>query len=149
MLSLDGWTVFFTIVNVLVLFIGLKVFLFKPVLNIIRQREEMIGQQFAEAAKKEQDAQQMKEEYQEKLKEAGRKAEEIVAGAKERAAEEERLAAARSQEEAARMIARAKEGIRVEQEQAKKEVQADVALLAIEAARKIIKTGEVHEAAGN
>ena len=78
MLSLDGWTVFFTIVNVLVLFIGLKVFLFKPVLNIIRQREEMIGQQFAEAAKKEQDAQQMKEEYQEKLKEAGRKAEEIV-----------------------------------------------------------------------
>ncbi|HIX71591.1 MAG: F0F1 ATP synthase subunit B [Clostridiales bacterium] len=149
MLSLDGWTVFFTIVNVLVLFIGLKVFLFKPVLNIIRQREEMIGQQFAEAAKKEQDAQQMKEEYQEKLKEAGRKAEEIVAGAKERAAEEERLAAARSQEEAARMIARAKEEIRVEQEQAKKEVQADVALLAIEAARKIIKTGEVHEAAGN
>ena len=149
MLSLDGWTVFFTIVNVLVLFIGLKVFLFKPVLNIIRQREEMIGQQFAEAAKKEQDAQQMKEESQEKLKEAGRKAEEIVAGAKERAAEEERLAAARSQEEAARMIARAKEEIRVEQEQAKKEVQADVALLAIEAARKIIKTGEVHEAAGN
>lgn len=149
MLSLDGWTVFFTIVNVLVLFIGLKVFLFKPVLNIIRQREEMIGQQFAEAAKKEQDAQQMKEEYQEKLKEAGRKAEEIVAGAKERAAEEERLAAARSQEEAARMIARAKEEIRVEQEQAKKEVQADVALLAIEVARKIIKTGEVHEAAGN
>lgn len=149
MLSLDGWTVFFTIVNVLVLFIGLKVFLFKPVLNIIRQREEMIGQQFAEAAKKEQDAQQMKEEYQEKLKEAGRKAEEIVAGAKERVAEEERLAAARSQEEAARMIARAKEEIRVEQEQAKKEVQADVALLAIEAARKIIKTGEVHEAAGN
>lgn len=149
MLSLDGWTVFFTIVNVLVLFIGLKVFLFKPVLNIIRQREEMIGQQFAEAAKKEHDAQQMKEEYQEKLKEAGRKAEEIVAGAKERAAEEERLAAARSQEEAARMIARAKEEIRVEQEQAKKEVQADVALLAIEAARKIIKTGEVHEAAGN
>lgn len=149
MLSLDGWTVFFTIVNVLVLFIGLKVFLFKPVLNIIRQREEMIGQQFAEAAKKEQDAQQMKEEYQEKLKEAGRKAEEIVAGAKERAAEEERLAAARSQEEAARMIARAKEEIRVEQEQAKKEVQADVAFLAIEAARKIIKTGEVHEAAGN
>ncbi len=149
MLSLDGWTVFFTIVNVLVLFIGLKVFLFKPVLNIIRQREEVIGQQFAEAAKKEQDAQQMKEEYQEKLKEAGRKAEEIVAGAKERAAEEERLAAARSQEEAARMIARAKEEIRVEQEQAKKEVQADVALLAIEAARKIIKTGEVHEAAGN
>lgn len=149
MLSLDGWTVFFTIVNVLVLFIGLKVFLFKPVLNIIRQREEMIGQQFAEAAKKEQDAQQMKEEYQEKLKEAGRKAEEIVAGAKERAAEEERLAAARSQEEAARMIARVKEEIRVEQEQAKKEVQADVALLAIEAARKIIKTGEVHEAAGN
>ena len=117
MLSLDGWTVFFTIVNVLVLFIGLKVFLFKPVLNIIRQREEMIGQQFAEAAKKEQDAQQMKEEYQEKLKEAGRKAEEIVAGAKERAAEEERLAAARSQEEAARMIARAKEEIRVEQEE--------------------------------
>ncbi len=149
MLSLDGWTIFFTIVNVLVLFIGLKVFLFKPVLNMIRQREEMIRKQFAEAAQKEQAAKQMQTEYQEKLKEAGRKAEDIVAGAKERAAEEERLATARSQEEAARMIARAKEEIRMEQEQAKKEVQADVALLAMEAARKIIETGEVHEAAGN
>ena len=40
MLSLDGWTLFFTVVNVLVLFVGMKVFLFKPVLNTIRQREE-------------------------------------------------------------------------------------------------------------
>ena len=38
MLSLDGWTLFFTVVNVLVLFVGLKVFLFMPLLNIIRQR---------------------------------------------------------------------------------------------------------------
>ena len=46
------------------------------------------------------------------------------------------------------MLEKAREEIRTEQEQARKEVQADIAILAMEAARKIMKTGDVHDAAG-
>ena len=149
MLSLDAWTIFFTVLNVLVLFIGLKVFLFKPVLNIIRQREEMIQNQLAEAADREKQAEQLKNDYQERLKNADQKAEDIIAMAKNRAAEERSLAVARTKEETDKMLARAREEIRMEQELAKKEVEADVAMLAMEAARKLLKTGDVHDAAGN
>lgn len=148
MLSLDGWTIFFTVLNVLVLFVGLKVFLFKPVLNIIRQREEMIQNQLADAAEKEKAAEQLKNDYQTKLKDAGQKAESIIAEAKARADEEQRLAVEKTREETERMLEKARADIRTEQEQAKKEVQADIAILAMEAARKIMKTGDVHEAAG-
>lgn len=149
MLSLDGWTIFFTVVNVLVLFIGLKAFLFKPVLKIIDQREEMIQKQLTEAAEKEKQAQQLKNDYQEKLKNANRKAENIVAEAKARAAEEKTLALQKTKEETEMMLEKARAEIRTEQEQAKKEVQADIAILAMEAARKILKTGDAHDAAGH
>ncbi len=148
MLSLDGWTIFFTVLNVLVLFVGLKVFLFRPVLNIIRQREEMIQNQLADAAEKEKAAEQLKNDYQTKLKDADQKAESIISEAKARADEEQRLAVEKTREETERMLKKAREDIRTEQEQAKKEVQADIAILAMEAARKIMKTGDVHEAAG-
>lgn len=148
MLSLDGWTIFFTVLNVLVLFVGLKVLLFKPVLNVIRQREEMIKNQLADAAEKEKTAEQLKNDYQTKLKNADQKAERIIAEAKARAEEEQRLAAEKTKEETERMLEKARVDIRTEQEQAKKEVQADIAILAMEAARKIMKTGDVHEAAG-
>lgn len=149
MLSLDGWTIFFTVVNVLVLFIGLKVFLFKPVLKIIDQREEMIQKQLTEAAEKEKQAQQLKIDYQEKLNNANQKAENIIAEAKNRAAEEKSLAVQKTKEETEQMLEKARAEIRTEKEQAKKEMQADIAILAMEAARKIMRTGDAHDTAGH
>ena len=104
MLSLDGWTLFFTVLNVIVLFVGLRLLLFKPVLKIISQREEMIKTQLKEAAAKEQQAEQLKNDYQEKLKDAGHKAEEIIAQAKSRAAREQSEAAVKAKEEAEKML---------------------------------------------
>ena len=46
MLSLEPWTIFWTVVNVLVLFVALRHFLIKPVMGVIEQRNEMIKQQF-------------------------------------------------------------------------------------------------------
>ena len=44
MLSLEPWTIFWTVVNVLVLFVALRHFLIKPVMGVIEQRNEMITQ---------------------------------------------------------------------------------------------------------
>ena len=54
MLSLEPWTIFWTVVNVLVLFVALRHFLIKLVMGVIEQRNEMIKQQF-NAAQKTQD----------------------------------------------------------------------------------------------
>ena len=64
MLSLEPWTLFWTVVNVLVLFLAMKKFLLKPVMNIIEKREAMIHQQFDEAEAARNQAEAMKENIQ-------------------------------------------------------------------------------------
>ena len=51
MLKLDVWNIVFTIINLLVLYFIFKKFLFKPVLNVIKEREDKINGQFEEAKK--------------------------------------------------------------------------------------------------
>lgn len=149
MLSLNGWTLFFTILNVLVLFLGVKKFLLKPVMNVVSQREELIQNQLTNAAETKKQAEQLKDEYQAELATAHDKAEEIIVMAKERAEVEYNNAIAKTREETEHMLSKAKADIMNEQEKAKKEPQDEITKLAIQAARKIMKTGDVHDTGSN
>lgn len=149
MLSLNGWTLFFTLVNVLVLFLGLKKFLLKPVMNVVNQREEMIQNQLTNAAETKKQAEQLKDEYQAELATAQSQAEEIIVMAKKRAEVEYNNAIAKTREETEHMLSKAKVDIMNEQEKAKKEAQDEITKLAIQAARKIMKTGDVHDTGSN
>ena len=45
------WNVLFTIINLLILYFGLRKFLIKPVTNVMEQRRQMIEGQMADAKK--------------------------------------------------------------------------------------------------
>ena len=66
MLRLDINLVF-TIINLLVLYFLMKKFLFKPVNNIIAQREEAIKKQFDEADEAQKKADDLKKQYEDSL----------------------------------------------------------------------------------
>lgn len=149
MLSLNGWTLFFTVLNVLVLFLGLKKFLLKPVMNVVSQREELIQNQLTNAAETKKQAEQLKDEYQAELATAHDQAEEIIVLAKKRAEVEYNNAIAKTREETEHLLSKAKADIMNEQEKAKKEAQDEITKLAIQAARKIMKTGDVHDTGSN
>lgn len=68
MLSLNPWDILWTIVNLLVLYAIFRKFLFQPVMNIIHEREDMINKQFEDAQKQQDDAAQMKSEYENQLR---------------------------------------------------------------------------------
>lgn len=63
MLRLD-WNLLFTVINLLLLFVLMKIFLFKPVKNIIAQRQAEADKQFNEAAKKQAEADGLKAQYE-------------------------------------------------------------------------------------
>ena len=67
MLSLEPWTIFWTVVNVLILFVALRHFLIKPVMGVIEQRNEMIRQRFDAAQKTQDEANKMKADYEQQL----------------------------------------------------------------------------------
>ena len=124
MLSLNPWDILWTIVNLLVLYAIFRKFLFQPVMNIIHEREDMINKQFEDAQKQQDDAAQMKSEYENQLKGAREKADQIILDAKTRAQEE----------------------YNNKMEATRAEAQAKIAELALLAAKKIMKTGEAHDA---
>ena len=83
MLRLD-WNLVFTVINLLILYVLMRKFLFKPVNEILekRQKEEDARLADAEAAKK------SKEEYEASIKNAEQEKSQIVAKAREEAAGE-------------------------------------------------------------
>lgn len=54
----------FTIINLIVLYLLMKKFLFGPILNVMEQRKNMIDQQFASAKDTEEQAYELKGKYE-------------------------------------------------------------------------------------
>ena len=59
MLSVSPWNLLFTILNLLILLVLMKKFLYTPVLGIIAKRQELIDSQFAQAKASQEKAEQM------------------------------------------------------------------------------------------
>ena len=146
MLSIDPWNILWTVVNLLVLYAIFKKFLYQPVMNVINARDEMVKSQFADAKKEQEDVKALKAEYQDKLESAKTEADQIILEARDRAQKEHERTLEKTRVEADAMLEKAKSDIANEQEKATKAAEADIAKLALIAARKIVKTGDAHDA---
>ena len=62
MLRLDG--IVFTLINLLILYVALRHFLIGPIRSVLEQRKQLIDGQFASAAGKEEQALQLKKQYE-------------------------------------------------------------------------------------
>ena len=142
-------TFIFTIINILVLFVGLKMFLFKPIMEVLNKREEMVQAQFASAKSAEESAMNLKKDYQDKLRDASKTAEQMVNEAKDRAEQERVKLLDEARLESEKMLDKAKADIAAEQRRAEESVKDEISKLAIAAARKIIKTGDQSDAGSN
>ncbi len=127
-----------SIINFLVLFFLLKRFLWKPVLSIIEAREKEIAAQLEQAENAREDAVKVKEDYERRLAEAQRRAEEIIARATRKAEDLANEIKEKAQAEAAEILERAEETIRREKEEALAELRDQVADLALEVASKVL-----------
>lgn len=67
MLNVSFWNLAITIVNLLVLYVAMRIFLFKPVQKIIAERQAEADRQFEEAAESKSKAEEMKAQYEQSL----------------------------------------------------------------------------------
>ena len=91
--SVNVWTSILTLVNLLLLFLVMKKFLFKPVKKMIDERQQEIDDMYADAGASKEEAAALKVQYEARLAEANAEKEEIlrVAHRKARLREEEIL----------------------------------------------------------
>ena len=137
--GINFWTMLFAWCNLLILYLVLKKILFKPVKNMIDERQREVDDIYSDAERAKSEAETLKNEYEEKLFSAKEESEELLKNAQRRAAlkEEEILTDARK--EASRILERADEQIELEKKRILNEVKDEVSGMAINIASAVIE----------
>ena len=148
MLTLD-WGIIWTVVNILILFVLLRIFLFKPVMGMIENRQAMIRNQLDDAENKNREADELKGRYEESLKNAKEESFQIVNDAKERAKVQYAHIIDKANEDAPQIKQQADKSAEADREQMMREAQAELAQVALAAASKLIGSSVDAEANKN
>ena len=135
--GVNFWTALFTLCNMLITFLILKKLLFKPVKKMIDDRQKEIADQYAEAERRRQEAEQAKLAYDQEIAQAKQKRDEIVREAAELAHRQERDILDAAREEAKAITAKAHSDIRQERREVFNEMKTEISDIAIEIAEKV------------
>ena len=138
MLNVDIWDILWTVINLLVLFLLLKRFLFGPVTAIMDRREQMIKDDFDKAKAAREESEQLKAKYEEELADAHQEAVKISNAAKQRADRESAEIIDDAHKEAAHIINEAHKSIEREREEAIDAAREQIAGLAVMAAGQVL-----------
>lgn len=129
-----------TLIAMFALFLMLSYLLFNPARELMRKRQENIQKNMDTAAKEKEDAIQFKAEYDAKLKEADKEAEEILADSRKKALKKESDIVGEAKEEANRILERANREIELEKSKVKDEVKQEMISVATAMAGKIVES---------
>lgn len=138
MLDLNPVSLICVAINVFVLYLLFRIFLYNRIKNVMDKRKETLTNQFADAKKAKKRARRLKKKYERSLSSAQQEAVRIVEDAKERADSLYNRKAEEAQANAQEIIRKAQIQIENEREQAKREVQDEITRLAMAAAAKIM-----------
>ena len=127
-----------TLVAVFVLYLALSYFLFNPVRDMLKKRQDKIAAKLAEAADAEAQALVLREEYEVKLADIHREAEEILSDTRKRALAGENQIIIGAKQEARRILDRAHVEAELEKSKVTDEVKAEMIHLAFLLAGKMI-----------
>lgn len=136
MLDIEPTVILWNIINILVLFLLMKKFLFKPVNRILDTRAAAIQAAADQAAADRREAAEAKAGYEEKLAAADDEAGQILRLARQRGQREYEAALKTAQEDAARLVREAESRAEAERTAALRQAQDQLAELALAAAAK-------------
>ena len=139
--TLDAQFLFDAVVlslSMLVLFAALSFFLFEPVRDLLEKRRKRIAEDQEVARREKEEAISYKEEYDNKLKEVGKEAEQILSETRKKAKQNEVKIVAEAKEEAARIISRANAEVDLEKKRALDDMKHEMITIASMMAEKVV-----------
>jgi F-type H+-transporting ATPase subunit b len=138
-IGLNPWTALFTLCNLVIVFLMLKKFLFKPVNKMIDDRQKEIDDLYADANAAKEKAASMEADYSRKLAEAKDASAQIMADAAQEAnrRSDEVIRQARLDADAIR--AKAERDVELERRKAFDEVRTDISRIAVDIAEKVVE----------
>ena len=138
-ISIAPWTMIFQLINLLILMVAFKKFLFKPVMAILEKRRAEIEGHYEEAEKAETAAKTMKAGYEEKMAGAREEADRVIRTATESANAMSQSIVSDAREQAGQIKRRAESEIEMERRKAFDEVKGELSGIALDIAQQVIE----------
>lgn len=133
------WNLIFQWCNLLILFLLVKKFLFKPVQNILAKRQEEIERTYQDADVAKAAAEEMRADYEQHLAAAKEEASEIVKSATLKAQAHSDELISEAQQKASSMIEKANAEIALEKKKAVNETKDEISGIAMDIASKVVE----------
>ena len=137
MLRLD-LNLVWTIINILIIYVIVRKFLFKPVKKILAQRQAEIDKQYADAKNTQDAADAMKQQYEQSLSGVAEEKANILNEARGKASDEYQRIIDDAQNEAAKIKTDAKKAADLEQQKYMQQAKEQIADLVVAATAKVV-----------
>ena len=138
-ISIAPWTMIFQLINLLILMVAFKKYLFKPVMAVLEKRRAEIEGHYEEAEKAESAAKTMKASYEQKMSGAREEADRVIRTATESANAMSESIVSDAREQASQLKRRAETEIEMERRRAFDEVKGELSGIALDIAQQVIE----------
>ena len=138
-ISVNLWQILISLANLLLIFLILKKLLWKPVQKVMKQRQDMVDKQFAEAADAQAHANADKAQWAEKLAGADDEAKARIAAADEAARRHGERVVAEAKDKAQGILRQAEAEAQLEREKATASIRDEIADVSAELAEKMLE----------
>ncbi|MDO4484546.1 MAG: F0F1 ATP synthase subunit B [Clostridia bacterium] len=137
-ISVNIWQILISLANLLIMFLILKRFLFKPVQKIIAERQNQVDMIYGDAEDAKSAAVSMKQEYEERMSGARDEADAIVRSATQNAQRKSDAILQEASSQAAHLKQKAEAEIATEKRQMLQDVRGEITDMAVSIAAKVV-----------
>lgn len=143
MLKFIPWDMLIIIINLIVLYVIMRLVFIKPIRDIIAKREKIINSGLRNAEISQQKAQAMELKMKEQLENVNTQSAEMMEKARKDAGEEYEKLVSEANSEAARIVNNARKSMDDEREKAIFELQSQIAGIAIDTTKKVLQNSDL------
>ena len=138
-ISVNIWSILVSLANLLIMFLILKRFLFKPVQKMMAARKQQVDQIYQDAKENRDSAINMKQEYEARLATAREEADGLVRNAVQTAQRKGDAIVAEANSQASHLKQKAEQEIAQEKKQMLQDVRGEISDIAVRIASKVVE----------
>ena len=138
-ISINLWEMLFALLNLFILYLLVKKFLYKPVKKMLAQRQETIDNEYKDAEEAKKKALSDKKTYEEKLSVAKSEADSLIQSAVQTAQAREQQILAEAKEKADGMIRQAEADAKLELKKAEQTIKEEIISVGTALAGKVLE----------
>lgn len=138
LVTIDPWTLIAQLLNLFIQVMLIKKFLFKPIKEVLEKRKAAADAEIADATKAKEEAESLKSEYEENMKQARDKANDILNTAQRSATQQSEEIIREANAQAVSIKSKAERDIEQERRKAVNEIKDEIGDMAMEIAGKVI-----------